>query len=435
MRIIWLVNILLPEAAAIIGRKALPYGGWLISASEDVAADMNVELAIICPLTSGGNLISGSVTGHPFSVVEGQNKRFYLYPSDNDKVKLNDAARFSIEKIINDFKPDIVHVFGSEFPHSLVMTELCKEKGITGIVSIQGLVSIYATHYLPGLPVNVQRRYTFRDLVRRDNLLHQKKVFAERGENEVKTLRNAGHLIGRTEWDRTCSSLIVPEAEYHFCNETLRDIFYQKEWDIEACERNSIFISSAILPLKGVHFMLEALKIILKEFPDARLYISGPDVTGVNGIRNKLKVTSYGKYLNELISDNGLRTSVVFTGLLNEEDMCGQYLKSNVFVCPSSIENSPNSLGEAMILGVPCVASFTGGIPDMLENGSEGFLYQHDAPYMLAGHVCKILRDEDLAVRLSRNARKRALRTHDRNVNSKRLLEIYSGIIKTQGDI
>ena len=82
-----------------------------------------------------------------------------------------------------------------------------------------------------------------------------------------------------------------------------------------------------------------------------------------------------------------------------------------------------------MILGVPCVASYVGGIPDMLKDKDEGFLYQHDAPYMLAHYVCTIFENEDLALKFSKNAREHALMTHDRKENTRRLIEIYSEIV------
>ena len=82
-----------------------------------------------------------------------------------------------------------------------------------------------------------------------------------------------------------------------------------------------------------------------------------------------------------------------------------------------------------MILGLPCVASYVGGIPDMLEDREEGFLYQHNASYMLAYNVCKIFQDDDLARKLSGNTRARALKTHDKDENTRRLLEIYRDIV------
>jgi glycosyltransferase involved in cell wall biosynthesis len=120
---------------------------------------------------------------------------------------------------------------------------------------------------------------------------------------------------------------------------------------------------------------------------------------------------------------------VVFTGILDEKQMCERYLKSHVFVCPSSIENSPNSLGEAMILGVPCVASDVGGVIDLLTHREEGFVYQTDAPYMLAHYVCEIFANDDLALQFSKKARIHAIKTHNKEENTKRMMEIYREII------
>ena len=61
------------------------------------------------------------------------------------------------------------------------------------------------------------------------------------------------------------------------------------------------------------------------------------------------------------------------------------YLKSHVFACPSALENSPNSLGEAMLLGLPCVAARTGGIPDMAEDGTSAFVFEKGDVHGLAG--------------------------------------------------
>ena len=134
------------------------------------------------------------------------------------------------------------------------------------------------------------------------------------------------------------------------------------------------------------------------------------------------------KVIESMIEGLGLG-NIHFTGILDEQEMCDRYLKSSVFVCPSSVENSPNSLGEAMLLGVPCVASCVGGIPDMLTHGKEGFMYQANAPHMLAHYVCRIFESDDLALSFSERARERALRTHNVEMNTRRLIEIYGEII------
>ena len=73
---------------------------------------------------------------------------------------------------------------------------------------------------------------------------------------------------------------------------------------------------------------------------------------------------------------------------LDAEGMKREYLNANVFVCPSTIENSPNSLGEAQILGVPCISSYVGGVSDMIPNGDCGIMYRFEEINMLAKAVC-----------------------------------------------
>ena len=110
--------------------------------------------------------------------------------------------------------------------------------------------------------------------------------------------------------------------------------------------------------------------------------------------------------------------------------MCERYLKSHVFVSASSIENSSNSVAEAMLLGMPVIASAVGGIPDMLTDKKEGFLYQSDAPYMLAHYIMKLFDDDQISESCGQAARKRALYDHDQELNNQKLIEIYEKVAK-----
>ena len=174
--------------------------------------------------------------------------------------------------------------------------------------------------------------------------------------------------------------------------------------------------------------MLEAMPLILKRFPDTKLYVGGKNITKSDTLKDKLKISSYGKYIKENINKNNLQNKVIFVGILDEKQISERYLRSNVFVCPSSIENSPNSLCEAMILGVPCVASDVGGVADLLKHKEEGFVYQSDAPYMLAHYVCEIFANDELALQFSKKARVHAMKTHDAQMNLNTLLSIYEQI-------
>lgn len=418
MKVLWLVNIPLPEACQLMGEKSTPFGGWLINASKYLATQDNISLSIAFPKLKNKNVME----------FRGEKIDYFAFPH----VDINDTKLIThnsyLKTIVKKVQPDIVHIFGTEFAHSLAMVNACTELGIKTVISIQGLVSVIEKHYLDNLPTNVQKRFTFRDFIKQNNILQQKKEFKKRGLIEIEAIQKTAHVIGRTTWDKACALQINPNVNYHFCNETLREEFYKNEWSLEKCEKYSIFLSQASYPIKGLHYMLEALPIILRKYPKTKLYIAGSDITASANFKDRLKQTSYAKYITTLIKELNIGKNVFFTGLLDEQEMCERYLKSNIFVCPSSIENSPNSLGEAMILGVPCVASNVGGISDMLAHKQEGFLYQVDAPYMLAHYVCEIFGNNMLANKFSRNTREKGLRTHDKKKNLTLLLDIYNEI-------
>lgn len=331
-------------------------------------------------------------------------------------------------KELDTFQPDVIHVWGTEYGHSLAMAKAAQQIGQTDrvVVNIQGLCTMIARHHNEGVPCAVQRGNSFRDFVRRDNLLQQQAKFVLRGELEQQTLKGVKHVIGRTYWDRACTQLINPEIIYHHCDETLREPFYEGTWRYGACKKHSIFAPGCSYPVKGFHYLIEAFVEVLKTYPDATLCLPG------NGFprdwKGKLRSTSYQNYLASQIQKHGLQEKVRFMGTMGPEEMRLAYLSANVFVQPSTVENSPNTLGEAMLLGLPCVASNVGGVESLINHPEEGFLYPSSATYMLAHYIQKIFAMEEQAEIMGAAAKLRASRTHSPEKNTRALLEIYRTI-------
>ena len=107
-----------------------------------------------------------------------------------------------------------------------------------------------------------------------------------------------------------------------------------------------------------------------------------------------------------------------------------RYLKSQVFVLPSSIENSPNSLGEAMLLGAPCIASDVGGVRCLMTHGVEGLIYPADDPHLLAYDICEMFAHPEKAAQMARAGREHAGKTHDAQKNLEILHQIYTEIAR-----
>ena len=423
MKVLWVCNIMLPAIAKRLNLPCSNREGWLSGLLDRVVMEQErnrIELGIAFP-------VDESVGNFDRVMQLGENISCHCYGFVEDLAapeRYDVALEKHFEVIIGDFKPEILHVFGTEFPHALASIKVFDQPGRT-LIGIQGIVSAIAKVYMADLPVKVQRNSTFRDLIRKDSIRQQQKKFEKRGEYEIEAIKRVGHIAGRTDFDRAETSKINPDATYHFLNETLRNVFYRDRWSKYNCQTYRIFLSQGDYPLKGFHYLLQAMPQILEQFPDAAVYVAGADILRAETWKDALKLPAYGKYLNKLIRENHLEEKIHMLGRISAEEMKIQYLSCHVFVCPSVLENSPNSVGEAMLLGVPCVAANVGGIHNILTDGGDGFLYPPGDVDALASSIAEIFTKEAIVDRLSDNARKHARVSHDADQNYYRLMHIY----------
>ena len=194
-----------------------------------------------------------------------------------------------------------------------------------------------------------------------------------------------------------------------------------------------LFLPQGNYPLKNLHTVIRALPAVRQQFPGATLHIAGwPPLDKGPLLRPIIdRMFPYKLYCKRLAVQLGVADALHYTGPLDAAAMRQAYLEADVFLLPSSCENSPNSLGEAMLLGMPCVASNAGGIPDMLAAGREGLLYgeSQDAD-ALARCLLQVLTAPDGGTALGQAARARALHTHDAAANAAALVGIYETILK-----
>lgn len=417
MKILWITNILFPDICKELGMQAPVAGGWMYSCAKSLIAEPNIELAV-----------ATVYKGKDLKKINVNNITYFLIPYNGKNTKYCSKLETYWKLIQQESKPDVVHIHGTEFAHGLAYINACGNQNV--IISIQGLVSVIERYYYAGLkPKDILRNISFRDIVRNDNIFQQRNKMRLRGEIEQEYLRLSKHVIGRTSWDKAHCWTINPKVHYHYCNETLREEFYNHYWCLDKCEKHSIFLSQAAYPIKGLHQVLKALPFVLEKFPDTKLYVAGHDFINNNGWKNKIRRSGYGKYIQKLINKLGLKNIVIFTGPLQEKEMCQRYLQSHLFICPSSIENSPNSLGEAQLLGVPCIASYVGGVPDMVEAGVTGLVYRFEEIEMLAENIINIFNSNNLINRISHNAQLISSKRHSAIENKNTLIEIYKEIL------
>ena len=427
MKVLWVCNMMPPAIARQIGVSYSNREGWLSGLLDRVVQEQSwnhIELSLAFPVGEDMKDLQRTM-----QLGESMSCRCYGFAENLDTPEVyDDELEKRFEEILDEFEPDILHVFGTEFPHALACIKSYGRPERT-LVGIQGLCSAIAEEYMADLPTKVQRQVTLRDRIREDSLKQQQKKFKKRGEHEREALLLTGHITGRTDFDREQTAKINPKAQYHFLNETLRGIFYHDRWKRTACEPYSIFLSQGDYPLKGFHYLLRALPKVLEQFPDAHVYVAGSNIIEVGTFQDRLKLSAYGKYVRKLIRENRLSEHVTMLGRLTAEEMKEQYLRCHLYVLPSALENSPNSLGEAMMLGVPCVAADVGGVHNLLTDGGDGMLYPAGDVEALADRIIEIFTKEAIVERFSDNARKHARVNHDADQNYYRLMHIYREIL------
>lgn len=412
MNVLWVCNICPSPLARALGLLVSSAGGWISSFLEYLLAAESMQYTICF---QSDTFMEGSVAGMRYlGFQKGQQNQ----------------PRF--EALLRETDPDLIHIWGTERKHALEMTDAAQACNMPDrvVVNIQGLVSIIGKyHYFAYMPPEVCVSCTPCELRNhRANMFYDRNYYLETGEREISVLKKAKYVVGRSEWDMACTAQIQPGVRYYHINETLRSSFYESSWDYDQCEKYSLFISQSYAPFKGLHLALQAMPLILQQYPQAHLYVPGDAPKAAVTLMEKYHQRTYPKYLCELLDKDGLREHVTFLGTLSEKEMCQRYLKSNAFACVSSIENSPNSLGEAMLLGMPVVSSDVGGVKDFISHHTEGYLYPADAPYMLAHYVSTIFSMGKEAENIGKLAQRKAQGIFDREKNMKDMLNLYHEI-------
>ncbi|MBQ8326161.1 MAG: glycosyltransferase family 4 protein [Lachnospiraceae bacterium] len=427
MKLLWVCNMILPQFAQQFGVQGSNKEGWLSGLANKIidGERKEIEFHIAFPHDTDATKIIKSEDDKLAIVAHGfrENSSMpHIY---------SETAYEDLKLIFQEIMPDVVHVFGTEYPHTLMCAKIAGELGIEKrlLIGIQGVMKEYAPVYMAGLPQKVIKKRTFRDWLKKDSLTEQQEKYYQRAEYEVQAIKLAKNITGRTFFDKNAMLEINSGLNYYEMNETLRKDFYSGSWDVNQCTLHSIFVSQGNYPIKGIHIALEALPIIREEYPDVTLRVAGDNIIKYSGIKNKIKISNYGKYLRKLISKNKLWNAVQFIGNKNACEMKEEYLKTHVSLCCSVIENSPNSLGEAMILGTPVVTADVGGISDMAVREEECLFYNWSEPAELASQIIRTFRETEETLKRTIKAREHAIITHSGEKNCERLFEIYDALM------
>ena len=389
-------------------------GGWMQRLAQEISRNRDIQLHI-----------ATRVSGKEAYRINNQGITYYLVPDKRTLLRkrldifLNreptDDLIKQYLKIICDIGPDIVQVFGTEMDYGLVA-------GVTNvpvIIHIQGvLLPIY--YHLSKLHVpfwKALRAAPVIDRIKGSTIRNGLRIFKRRAATERKIFQACHYFIGRTDWDRHMVRFFAPHARYFHCDEMLREIFFKATWNGND-SRPINLVSTISGPLYKGHETLVETGLALKRAGTSFVW----HIIGLDA-----KSTAYRIFYRDKMKQ--MADYIRLHGELKPEVMIPILENAHLYIHPSHIENSSNAICEAMAMGMPVVALYTGGNSSLIENGVDGILVPDNDPYYLAATIQNICSNSTLLRQMGNKARDRASVRHNPERITAELRNIYEMVI------
>jgi glycosyltransferase involved in cell wall biosynthesis len=379
-------------------------GGWVKSLCLMLQQSKRIKLAII-----------GLTNNTPSFTEQRNNVTFYHI---NKRISINPLKRIyqrwicQIEdkQIVNeyvhaiqDYRPDIVYIFGTE----IFLCSTLPSLSCPAIVHLQGILNPYLNMWFPpGVSTSNFFRHAFHlyDAIRGEDQRQILKIAKARAQRELKYFDNICTVFGRTDWDRSIAQFFAPQAQYFHVEEVLRAEFYSSSvWRIQ--HRDCLHLLSVLSPssYKGFDVILKTATLLKMRGIDFQWKVVGASECDI-------AVATLQKILKKKYAAN----NIIFLGQQPVDALTALLLDADLFVHPSYIDNSPNSVCEAQLLGLPVVASYVGGIPSLIKQNETGILFPANDCYLLAQIIINLIYDPAKREQLGKQARAVALKRHDR---------------------
>ena len=407
MRILWFVQENFDPSREKVGYNG---AGWISSLRNEIIKKEGVELALAFFSNKKESGTANNVKYYsmltpalsPFKKIALRLKGYYI----KEEEALWPAYREEMLKVLDDFKPDIIQIFGSENKYGLVAAVT----DIPVVLHIQGIVNPCLNAYLPPF-VSWEKSTWLKSIIKRPQRINW--LCLQHSEQEV--FRFVKHYIGRTEWDKRVVTLLSEGCHYYYGSEILRDVFYDAEVNRKLPSRITI-ISTISQPLyKGYDLILKTASLLKNLKMDFVWKVIGninPDIVeGLVGLKHE-------------------KVNVELLGVLSAEQIKKELLNCTIYVHPSYIDNSPNSVCEAQMLGVTCIATNVGGVSSIISEGKTGFLVPANDPFQTAYLIQIISKNKSLNLQIGINARAIANTRHNKNKIVEGLLDIYNNLIQ-----
>jgi glycosyltransferase involved in cell wall biosynthesis len=322
-------------------------------------------------------------------------------------------------EIVEHVQPDLIFIFGTENPFGL----LAKRLPVPVVISIQAVLNGLVERIFYGLSFyELIREFFSKDTLIGEGVFHRKWQLRELSRMEQVIYSRCNVFEGRTEWDKKWLNRLNRKAVYYHIDRVLADDYYQARWDYNKTNRNLIFTTSSNAAFKGGITLTRALVELKKRGrDDIHLRIAGVHPESI-----------VGRNISRLEKKYQLQDQITLLDRVQPKEIIQEMSMARLFILPSHMDNSPNSLAEAMLMGIPCIASDVGGIPSMLKDGEDGLLYPHQDIKTLADKIEQLIDDPEYANKLGSTAREKAVTRHDPERIAGKTLDMYKQVVAGQ---
>jgi glycosyltransferase involved in cell wall biosynthesis len=339
-------------------------------------------------------------------------------------IKISEKKRLKkYLEIIERVNPDLIHIHGSESTY----IEMCKYIDVPIVLSIQGNNNGYVRKYTSTLslkelsykPYNLSKGIKWNLMLK--NFRKEYLQILKYAIDERINLSSIKNIIGRTDWDRRLTSVLAPAATYYHNDEILRPLFYENCWKSPSNPKQNkliIHTTGGVNTYKGIFTICEAVNELNILKYDFRW-----NIYGVNEDDQIIEI------IKKKMGNNFPCANIYFKGSAGESELVSSLINSHLFVQSSHIENSPNSLCEAMILGIPCIATFAGGTSTLLTDKVEGIIIQDNDPFSMVGAILEMMNNYEHAIQYGEKARSKAQVRHNKEKIVSDLIGVYKKVI------
>ena len=194
------------------------------------------------------------------------------------------------------------------------------------------------------------------------------------------------------------------------------------EYNLETKNENYALYSGRLSKEKGIINLVEAFKKLLED----------KEINNIDNI--KLYIAGDGPCKEEIekyINDNNLKEKIILLGYLKQDDL-KEYTRNASFTVVPSIwyENCPYSILETQAIGKAIIGANIGGIPELVQNEKNGFIYKYDDVNELKEKMKKLFNDKNLADEFGKEAQKNAKNDYDEEEYYKKIINLYNKAIK-----